>query len=194
MDIIKVPFDNTIIPCIKDGDTFYVFIKPICEYLGIDFESQGTRIKNDPILSRVSGVYPVHDASGRLQNSVSLPTHHVHGWLFSINTHRITSDDARERLLLFKEKCYQVLFEYFSGADRAVSHNTRRIYALKHERFQAGQKEMFWKKKGRELDREIAKLEADSFLQLDLPLVFEPSDDIKKLGSESTLMVYPQGD
>ena len=41
------------------SDDQYIFIKPLCDFFGIDPENQGDRIKNDPILAKSSVKKPM---------------------------------------------------------------------------------------------------------------------------------------
>ncbi|MEL6628332.1 MAG: phage antirepressor N-terminal domain-containing protein [Bacteroidota bacterium] len=160
-DIIKVPFHDTQITCVRDKDTFHTVIRPICDYIGVHGESQVTRIKKDPILGRVHGLHRVHDATNRLQNMVTLPNHYVHGWLFSIQANKIQNPEVRNRLILFQMDCYDVLFRHFTGTDKKVVRNTReilRLTAIKSEL--QGQL--------RQVKKQIKKLQEENADQLDL--------------------------
>lgn len=177
MNTISVPFHDTLIPCVQVGETFYVFVKPICEYLGVDFKSQQTRIKAHPILGDVVGVHPLHDTSGRLQKSVSIPNHHLHGWLFSIDINKLAEESAKEKLLLFQRECYEALFHYFTGAERVAIRNIRRDHELKQEQAALVDKmeevrDLLTGLRSQydDIEKEREELRSDSHRQLCLPL------------------------
>lgn len=92
---------------LADG-IWYIAIKPICEALKIDFESQRERIQKHRILSRLPSKRGVVAADGRIREMLCLPEKYIYGWLFSIQ-----SDSPG--LIQYQEKCYEVLYEYFHG-------------------------------------------------------------------------------
>lgn len=92
----------------KDGQ-WWVAVKPICEALGVHYKSQHRAISDDKILGQLSSNQRMVAADSREREMFCLPEKFVYGWLFSIN-----SDSGG--LLLYKRKCYEVLFDYFHGA------------------------------------------------------------------------------
>ncbi len=71
----------------EDG-TVYIPIRPLCDYLGVDWSSQRQRIQRDAVLSEVlQGVVitTTPSASGRgggPQEMTCLPLDYLSGWLF----------------------------------------------------------------------------------------------------------------
>jgi hypothetical protein len=144
-EIIKFHEDELI--AYKQGDQIFVAVRPIINALGVHGDWALKSIKSDEILRDVHCVRMVHDASGRAQNMVCLPIHHVHGWLFSIQINKV-KPEIREKLLLYKKECYRVLYDHFYGSyhnvknniiDRSIHHKRlnkidRLINMLKNER------------------------------------------------------------
>lgn len=94
----------------------YVPIRPICDYLGIDWSAQRRRIMNDPVLSKHARSVAVTatEAGGR-REMTCLPLDYLNGWLFGVSTNRIKDDDIRERLIRYQDECYAVLAKAFSA-------------------------------------------------------------------------------
>lgn len=90
-------------------------IKPICEALGIDIDAQRNRINRDEILSSVTVMTTATGSDGKQYMMVALPIKYVFGWLFTIDTSRV-SEEARPAVIQYKLECYNALYEYFSGA------------------------------------------------------------------------------
>ena len=87
-------------------------IRPICEALGVDFEGQRQRISRDEILSSVAFMTKATGADGKQYEMSCLPLKFVFGWLFTIDTSRV-NEEARESVVNYKLKCYEVLYNYF---------------------------------------------------------------------------------
>lgn len=111
----------------------YVPVRPICEYLGLDWSSQRQRIDRDPVLSDVRQgvvVMTAPSADGRgggPQEMLCLPVQFLHGWLFGINASRI-KPELQEKVIRYQRECYGVLWRAFQaqtltafGAEREMS-------------------------------------------------------------------------
>lgn len=71
----------------RDGEIF-VPIKPICEAIGIDVESQRDKIQADEILNSVAVFCTATGADGKQYEMHCLPLRYTYGWLFTINPKR----------------------------------------------------------------------------------------------------------
>ena len=118
-----VKFHQTKIQCIIDPDgSIHVALKPIMDGIGLHADSAWKSIKNDPILGAKHGVRRGLDAKKRGFPMQTLPIEYVHGWLFSIDASKVSSQ-AKPKLLKFKLECYQVLFDHFYGKYRVYESN-----------------------------------------------------------------------
>ncbi|GJM40423.1 MAG: hypothetical protein DHS20C20_07050 [Ardenticatenaceae bacterium] len=128
--------DNTLVPIIQKEVTFYedvimavqvkidereliyIPIRPICNYLGLDWSAQYRRINRDPVLSdAIQGVAitttPSSDGrGGGLQEMSCLPLKFLPGWLFGVNANRV-KEDLREKIIRYQRESYDVLWEAF---------------------------------------------------------------------------------
>ena len=88
-------------------------VKPICEALGIAFESQFTRLKSDPILGSTITTSVTVGADGKQRNMTVIPMRFVFGWLFRIDSRNV-QPEARESVERYQLECYNALYNYFS--------------------------------------------------------------------------------
>ena len=118
MDLVQVKsqtivFNNQkLITFEKDGIQ-YTAIKPICENIGIDWESQRQRIVRDDVLNSTACMIKVVAEDGRVREMLSLPLQFLNGWLFGVDSKRVKSEQAKEYLLKYKMECYQALNNYW---------------------------------------------------------------------------------
>lgn len=111
--------DSVIAVQMEDG-AVYVPVRPLCDLLGVSWQGQSKKLKNDPILSEVKtsvniSLQKSDGAMGtRTTNMVALPLDALNGWLYGINANKV-KPEIRESLLRYQRECYRVLFEAFNG-------------------------------------------------------------------------------
>jgi hypothetical protein len=94
----------------------YVPVRPICDYLGVDWSAQYRRINRDPVLS--SELIPcvvvtaTQGQPGQRREMLCLPLDLVNGFLFGINANRV-KQELRSRLIQYQGECYRVLADAF---------------------------------------------------------------------------------
>ena len=130
MDKTTINFNGVdIVVANKDGKAFLP-IKPICEAIGIAFQSQNDKIKEHPILRSVVTIIVTTGADGKKYEMVCLPVKYVYGWLFTINPGKV-APDARENVERYSRECYEVLYNHFHNTlDRQLKANEAEIRLL----------------------------------------------------------------
>lgn len=125
-------YDDEVTAVLVDVDgrqMVYVPLKPICDFLGVDWDGQRQRIRRDPVLSEVvkgAVITTAPSASGRgggPQEMLCLPLEFLNGYLFGINANRVR-EDIRDRVIRYQRECYQVLAAAFletSPSDNTTS-------------------------------------------------------------------------
>jgi len=88
-------------------------VKPICEALGVAYEPQFTKLKEDEFLSSTITLSVTVGSDGKDREMVCIPLKYVFGWLFTINPKNV-KEEARESVAKYRSKCYDVLYNYFS--------------------------------------------------------------------------------
>ena len=104
----------------------YVPLRPICDYLGLDWSGQRQRINRDPVLAdAVSGVVVTPTPLGdnpfaNPQEMLCIPLDYLNGWLFGVNANRVKAD-VREKLIAYQRDCYRVLARHFTAVSTSSS-------------------------------------------------------------------------
>ena len=112
-EIVTVNFRGDELYGFKQDDGVFVALKPIVEAMGMDWSAQYRRVQRDPVLAE--GIAIMATPFGRQggQEAVCLKMELVNGWLFTIDSERIPNPEVRDRVLLYKRECYEVLFKHF---------------------------------------------------------------------------------
>jgi hypothetical protein len=113
---------------VQDGakQEIYIPLRPICDYLGLDWSAQYRRINRDPVLMEaLQGVAVMATPSpdgrgGGLQNTLCLPLKFLPGWLFGVSASRV-KEDLRQKIIRYQRECYDVLWEAFGDGRLAAS-------------------------------------------------------------------------
>jgi hypothetical protein len=92
----------------------YVPVRPLCDYLGLNWSGQRQRIYRDTILNEVSSECVIH-SQGQGRSMLCLPLDYLNGWLFSVSAERV-KDEIRGSLLRYQRECYRVLADAFRSA------------------------------------------------------------------------------
>lgn len=90
----------------------YVPVRPICDFLGVDWSSQRQRILRDPVLADEIQRVVVTTTHRGPQESLCLPLDFLPGWLFGINASRVR-EELREKVIRYQRECYRVLSDAF---------------------------------------------------------------------------------
>lgn len=91
-----------------------VAMRPICDAIGLQWESQYNRLRRNEVLTSTISVMNMVAADGKEREQVCLPLEYLNGWLFGISTGRV-KPEIRQRLEDYQRECYQVLNAYWGG-------------------------------------------------------------------------------
>lgn len=97
---------------VADGREQLVAVKPVCEILGVAYQSQQAKLKEHPIYSSVITLSVTTGADGKKYEMVCIPLRFFSGWLFSINPDNV-KEEVREKLIEYQKKCNDILYDYF---------------------------------------------------------------------------------
>jgi hypothetical protein len=107
--------DRIVAVQLEDGEV-YVPVRQMCDLLGIGYQGQIDRIRRDPVLQKYEQQVTVEadggSRGGGAQATNCLALKYVPGWLFGINASRVR-DDVREKLVLYQEQVYDVIWQAF---------------------------------------------------------------------------------
>jgi hypothetical protein len=107
----------------NDNRQIFVPVRPICDYLGIDWSAQYRRIDRDPVLSEVATPCVVVTATqgqpDQRREMLCLPLDYLNGWLFGVNANRV-KEEIRDNLIRYQRECYRILADAFLPTDLIV--------------------------------------------------------------------------
>nr|DAM99441.1 MAG TPA: repressor domain protein [Bacteriophage sp.] len=121
-----VSFNNQSLITIEQNGVHYVAMKPICENIGIQWESQYNRIRRDDVLNSVIFIMNMTGSDSKNYQMICLPIEYLNGWLFGIDINRC-KPEIRDTLIKYQKECYQALHDYwFNGkAERKTTADDR---------------------------------------------------------------------
>lgn len=91
----------------------YVPIRPLCEYLGLNWSGQFERIKRNPVMeTALSSVRITRTQGKRSQNLVALQLEMLPGWLFGIEAQRV-KPELKDKIIRYQRECFRVLWQAF---------------------------------------------------------------------------------
>ncbi|WP_230872114.1 phage antirepressor N-terminal domain-containing protein [Mycobacterium canetti] len=111
-DLMAVPVPGTDVPMHASivGDEPFVALKPMCEAIGIDVDTQ--RRKLDQAEWARTVLMTVHDSTGRLQRMVGVHADCIPMWLATITSSRV-AEHARPILTAYQREAARALRDYF---------------------------------------------------------------------------------
>lgn len=121
-----ISFNHQSLVTFKQNGTYYTAMKPICENIGLAWESQLLRIKRDDVLNSTMIIMIIVAEDGKKREMICLPIEYLNGWLFGIDINRC-KPEIRDTLIKYKKECYQALHDYwFNGkAERKTTVDDR---------------------------------------------------------------------
>ena len=108
----KVTFYSDVLLVALVEDTPYVAIRPIAEFIGLEWSSQRLRIQRDEILNEESRLVVMTGADGKQREMFSLPLELLPGWLFGVTPSK-ARPEYREKLTQYRRDCFRVLWRAF---------------------------------------------------------------------------------
>ncbi len=93
-------------------EVIYVPLRPLTEYLGLDWSAQRQRVQRDEVLARQVRQVIMTGADGKHRELSCLPLDFLPGWLFGITTRRLRPP-LQEKLTRYREECFRVLWNAF---------------------------------------------------------------------------------
>lgn len=113
----------------REGEIF-VPIKPICEAIGIDVDSQRNKLNADGFFNSTTAIITAVAADEKEREMYCIRLRDVYGWLATINPGKV-APDAREAVSRYRRECYDVLYEHFTGSvRRTIETNNAEIELL----------------------------------------------------------------
>lgn len=114
-------YEDELTAVLVDGDggrMVYVPLRPVTDYLGLNWDGQRRRVQRDPVLNQeIKGVVVMTTPSadgrgGGPQEMTCLPLKYIPGFLFGISADRV-NPELRDKIIRYQKECYEVLAEAF---------------------------------------------------------------------------------
>lgn len=118
-------YGDPITVAVMPDDEVYVPVRPIAEFLGLDWSSQLQRIRRDDVLARRATTVIVATSDESRREMVCLPLDLLPGWLFGISASRVRAELA-SKLNRYREECFRVLWRAFQDNTLAALSPTER--------------------------------------------------------------------
>ena len=110
-----VDFYGDAIPMAQSGDgDLYVPVRPLAEFLGLQFSAQRRRILRDRVLAARVRLVVFTGRDGFRREQLSLPLDMLPGWLFGVTTSKVGPELA-DKIDRYRAECFQVLWNAFKG-------------------------------------------------------------------------------
>jgi len=110
-----VDFYGDHIPVAQGPDTtLYVALRPIADFLGVDFSSQRRRVLRDEVMAERVRPVLMTAADGRQRELLCLPLDLLPGWLFGVTVSKVRPD-LQEKLRRYRGECFRILWEAFTS-------------------------------------------------------------------------------
>ncbi len=106
-------YDDTLAVAVVD-DNAYIALRPIADYLGLEWSSQRLRILRDEVLARHSSNVVMTGADNRKREMLCLELEYLPGWLFGLNVSRVKPEIA-PKLTRYREECFKILWRAFQA-------------------------------------------------------------------------------
>lgn len=110
-----VDFYGDAIPVAQTADGgVWVPVRPLTDFLGLDFSAQRQRINRDEVLAEQARRVVMARSDGRHVEMLCLPLDMLPGWLFGVQPGRARPELAA-KLRRYRAECFRVLWQAFKG-------------------------------------------------------------------------------
>lgn len=120
--------NNVEILVIENGEK-RVAVRPVCDALGIAYQSQIERLKTDPLISSTVTLSVTVGADEKQREMVTIPFKFVFGWLFRIDSRNV-KEDARPLVERYQLECYNALYNHFTRQSEFLKQRQIAVDAL----------------------------------------------------------------
>jgi len=110
----EVTFYGDVLLIALVGDVPYVTIRPLTEFLGLEWSAQYRRIQRDEVLTEEAKLIIMTGADGKQREMLSLPLEFLPGWLFGVTPSKARPEYA-PKLKPYRRDCFRVLWRTFQA-------------------------------------------------------------------------------
>ena len=117
-ELQRINFYGSDLLTVERNGTLYVAMKPVCESIGVNWDSQRKKVMGHSILSSVAVIMTATGNDGKQYKMVMLPIKYIQGWLFMLDSNRI-APAIKNTVILYQKECFEVLSQYWQHKSRA---------------------------------------------------------------------------
>lgn len=122
-----VNFHNQTLTTLEKDGKQYAAMKPICENIGLEWNSQFRRIQRKEVLKSVVAMMAITGNDGKKYEMVCLPIDYLNGWLMGVDENRV-KPEIKDTLVMYQKECYKALYDYWHKGEAI---NPRRLSTVK---------------------------------------------------------------
>ncbi len=111
----EIMFYDDLLPVALIEEKAYIALRPIADYLEVDWSGQRQRLQRDEVLHRHSSPITMTGADGKKREMLCLELEYLPGWLFGISPSRVKPEIA-PKLVRYREECFKALWREFGQA------------------------------------------------------------------------------
>jgi hypothetical protein len=118
--------DEIVAVVVDEGEQsqVYVPLRPIVEYLGLNWSGQFQRVKGDEVLADVIRSVWITQTEAGGRTLLCLPLEYLSGWLFGIEARRVKAE-LKEKIIRYRRECYRTLAQAFQADALAAAERMR---------------------------------------------------------------------
>lgn len=109
----NIQFHGQTVPVFTQNQIQYAAMRPICENIGLSWDSQFKKIQRNEILNSTVVMMTTVAPDGKNREMLCLPIEYLNGWLFGIDVNRV-KPEIRDNLLRYQRECFKVLNAHFN--------------------------------------------------------------------------------
>lgn len=113
-------YGQSLITARSDEGVEYVAMRPLSDNLGLDWSAQRKRIIRDDVLKSTMVMMTTVAQDGKHREVLMIPSKYLNGWLFGIETSRLQDPAVKEKIIVYKKECFDVLHNYWSNKSNSV--------------------------------------------------------------------------
>src|SRR5579872_357009 len=110
----EVDFYGDLITVAIVNDMAYVALRPITDFLGLEWSSQRLRVQRDEVMKDESRLIKATGADGKQYEMFCLPLEYLPGYLFGINPSRV-KPELKEKIVRYQRECFRILWQAFQS-------------------------------------------------------------------------------
>ncbi len=107
-----IPFRDTPLVCLEQGEEVFVAMRSIVEGMGLSWSRQYRKLMADSARFCIHRMTTQMPGDDQRREHTFIPLRRLNGWLMSISSSRVRPE-VRETVVAYQQECDEVLFRHF---------------------------------------------------------------------------------